>query len=175
MVLTGIGLAQVAAWGRDWLLERGGGEDITAGPVALVLSRWCLVSLHVWTGPALTAHRYRGHDNLRAVAFVEHGPDVCGLGLFGLDGDDWVNYGGYTYLHRPVPMYWPKDEAEFHRLEAGFDTLIYIKAPPDDLRFTPQRCFGQVCVVWRSVGCAPLPMFAMPFPDSVPRPPYSGP
>jgi hypothetical protein len=67
-------------------------------------------------------------------------------------------------------MYWPKNEAEFHRLEAGFDKLIYIKAPPDDLRFTPQRCFGQVCVAWRSVGCAPLPMFAMPFPDSVPRP-----
>jgi hypothetical protein len=99
------------------------------------MSRWRLVSLHVWKGPALTAHRYRGHDNLRAVAFVEHGPDVCGLGLFELDGDDWVNYGGYTYLHRPVAMYWPKDEAEFHRLEAGFDTLIYIKAPPDDLRF----------------------------------------
>jgi hypothetical protein len=175
MTLTGIGLAQLAAWGRDWLRERGvAGRTPIAGPVAVVLSWWCLVSFHVWTGAALTAHRYRDHDNLRAVSFVAHGPGVCGLGLYGLDGNDWVNYGGYTYLHRSVPMYWPKDEAAFHSLEAGFDTLIYVKAPPDGLRFTPQRCFGQVCVARRSGGCAPLPMLAMPFPSSVPRPRYGG-
>ena len=172
MALAGIGLAQVAAWGRDWLLDRGvRPRTATAGSVALVLSWWCLVSFHVWTGAALTAHRYRGHDNLRAVSFVAHGSPVCGLGLYGLDGEDWGNYGGYTYLHRPVPMYWPKDDAEFDVLAAGFDTLVYIKAPPEGLGFTPQRCFGQVCVARRSGGCAPLPMLAMPFPAPVPRPP----
>ena len=172
MAMAGIGLAQVAAWGRDWLLDRGvRPRTATAGSVALVLSWWCLVSFHVWTGAALTAHRYRGHDNLRAVSFVAHGSPVCGLGLYGLDGEDWGNYGGYTYLHRPVPMYWPKDDAEFDVLAAGFDTLVYIKAPPEGLGFTPQRCFGQVCVARRSGGCAPLPMLAMPFPAPVPRPP----
>jgi hypothetical protein len=171
MTLTGIGLAQVAAWGRNWLQERGLRErTATAGSVAIVLSWWCLVSFHVWTGAALTAHRYRGHDNLRAMSFVAHGPSICGLGLYGLDGEDWGNYGGYTYLHRPVQMYWPKDKAEFDTLSAGFDTLIYIKAPPEGSGFTPQRCFGQVCVARRSAGCAPLPMLAMPFPDTVPRP-----
>jgi hypothetical protein len=171
MTLVGVGLAQVAAWGRDRLLERGVRErTATAGPVVLVLSWWCLVSFHVWTGAALTAHRFRGHDNLRAVSLVAHGPALCGLGLYGLDGDDWVNYGGYTHLHRPVPMYWPKDEAEFDTLAAAFDTLVYIKVPPEGLGFTPQQCFGQVCVARRSGGCAPLPMLAMPFPDPVPRP-----
>jgi hypothetical protein len=67
-------------------------------------------------------------------------------------------------------MYWPKDEAEFDTLAAGFDTLVYLKAPPEGLGFTPQRCFGQVCVARRPGGCAPLPMLAMPFPDPVPRP-----
>jgi GPI mannosyltransferase 3 len=171
MVLTGIGLAQVAAWGRDRLRERGVRKRAaTAGSVAVVLTWWCLVSFHVWTGAALTAHRYRGHDNLRAISFVAHGQAVCGLGLYGLDGEDWVNYGGYTYFHRPVPMYWPKDEAEFDTLATGFDTLVYIKAPPERLGFTPQRCFGNVCVARRSGGCASLPMLAMPFPSTVPRP-----
>jgi GPI mannosyltransferase 3 len=171
MVLAGIGLAQVAAWGRDWLLDRDvRGRTATAGPVAVTLMWWCQVSFHVWTGAALTAHRYRGHDNLQAVSFVAHGPAICGLGLYGLDGEDWGNYGGYTYLHRSVPMYWPKDEAEFDTLSAGFDTLVYIKAPPEGLGFTQQRCFGQVCVAWRSGGCASLPMLAMPFPGPVPRP-----
>jgi hypothetical protein len=171
MVLTGIGLAQVAARSRQWLVGHGVlGRAATAGPVVLVLSWWCLVSLHVWTGAALTAHRYRGHDNLRAVSFVAHGPAICGLGLYGLDGKDWGNYGGYTYLHRPVPMYWPKDEAEFDTLSAAFDTLVYIKAPPEGLGFTSQRCFGQVCVARRPGGCASHPMLAMPFPSPVPRP-----
>jgi GPI mannosyltransferase 3 len=171
MVLTGIGLAQVAAWGRDWARKRGmPGRTATIGPIAVVLTWWCLVSFHVWTGAALTAHRYRGHDNLRAISFVSHGPAVCGLGLYGLDGEDWVNYGGYTYFHRLVPIYWPKDEAEFDTLATGFDTLVYIKAPPERLGFTPQRCFGNVCVARRPGGCAPLPMLAMPFPSTVPRP-----
>ena len=171
MILAGIGLAQVAAWGCDWLRERGvRGRAATAGPVVTVVSWWCLVSFHVWTGAALTAHRYRGHDNLQAVSFVAHGPAFCGLGLYGLDGDDWANYGGYTYLHHPVPMYWPKDEAELDRLAAGFDTLVYTKAPPAGLGFTPQRCFGQVCVAKRSDGCTSLPMLAMPFPGPVARP-----
>jgi hypothetical protein len=83
---------------------------------------------------------------------------------------DWTSYGGYTYLHRPVPMYWPKDEAEIEALAAGFDTLVYTKAPPEGLGFMPQRCFGEVCVARRSGGCAALPMLAMPFPSRVPRP-----
>jgi GPI mannosyltransferase 3 len=171
MVLAGIGLAQVADWGRGWMLERGARKSAaTAGSVAVVLTWWCLVSFHVWTGAALTAHRYRGHDNLRAISFVAHGPAVCGLGLYGLDGEDWVDYGGYTYFHRPVPMYWPKDEAEFDTLTTGFDALVYVKAPPERLGFTPQRCFGNVCVARRSGGCASLPMLAMPFPSTVPRP-----
>ena len=171
MVLAGTGLAQVATLGRDWLLDRGvQNRTATAGPITVALSWWCLVSFHVWTGAALTAHRYRGHDNLRAVSFVAHGPAICGLGLYGLDGEDWVNYGGYTHFHRPVPMYWPKDKAEFDTFAAGFDTLVYVKAPPEGFGFTPQRCFGQVCVARRSGGCTSLPMLAMPFPGSVPRP-----
>jgi hypothetical protein len=171
MTLAGIGLAQVAIWGRDRLLERGvQGWAATAGPVAVVLSWWCLVSLHVWTGATLTAYRLGRHDNLQAASFVAHGPAVCGLGLYGADGEDWINYGGYTYLHRSAPMYWPKDEPEFAALAAGFDTLVYTKAPPEGLGFMPQRCFGQVCVARRSDGCASLPMLAMPFPDPIPRP-----
>jgi hypothetical protein len=171
MVLAGIGLAQIASWGQDWLRDRGKqGWTATVGSITVVLAWWSFVSFEVWTGSALTAHRYREHDNLAAVSFLAHGPAVCGLGLYGLDGTDWAHYGGYTYFHRPVPMYWPKDEAELDTFAPGFDTLVYIKVPPEGLGFTSQRCFGRVCVVRRSGGCASLPMMAMPFPNPVPRP-----
>lgn len=105
------------------------------------------------------------------MTFVAHGPALCGLGLYGLGGTDWVNYGGYTYLHRSAPMYWPKDEAELDTFAAAFDTLLYTKPPPEEAGFTRERCFGEVCVARRSGGCASLAMMPMPFPGPVPRPP----
>jgi GPI mannosyltransferase 3 len=165
VVLAGIGLAQIASWGRDWLRDRGKqGRTATVGSVTVALAWWCFVSFQVWTGAALTAHRYRGHDNLAAVSFVVHGPAACGLGLYGLDGEDWVNYGGYTYFHRPVPMYWPKDEAALVAFAVGFDTLIYTKAPPEGLGFVRQRCFGEVCVARRRGSCQSIPLMPMPVP-----------
>ena len=101
---------------------------------------------------------------------LERSPTSCGIGLYGLGGNDWAYSGGYTYFHRPLPMYWPKDTAALAAYAAGFDTLVYTEAPPEGLGFTPKQCFGQVCVARRSGGCAPLPMMAMPFPAPVARP-----
>jgi hypothetical protein len=171
MVSAGLGLAQIASWARDWLRDRGTEKSIAAlAAMAVSLGWWCFVSFDVWTGPALAAHRDRAHDNLTAMTVVAHLPALCGLGLYGLDGKDWVDYGGYTYLHRPVPMYWPTDEAELETFAAAFDTLLYTKPPPKEAGFTLQRCFGAVCVARRSGDCASSPMMAMPFPDPVPRP-----
>jgi GPI mannosyltransferase 3 len=174
MVSAGIGLAQMVSWGRDWLREHGSSVGAaTLATMAVALGWWCLVSLTVWNGPTLSAYRDRGHDNLAAMSFVAHGRATCGLGLYGLDGYDWVNYGGYTYFHHAVPMYWPKDKTELDTFAVAFDTLVYTKPPPEYLSFTPEQCFGKVCVARRSGGCTSLPMMAMPFPDPVPRPPPS--
>jgi GPI mannosyltransferase 3 len=171
MTSAGIGLAQMASWGEAWLRDRGNrGCAATLVGTAVALWWWFVVSLAVWTGPALAEYRYRGHDQLAAVSFVAHSPALCGLGLYGDDGQDWVDYGGYSYLHRSVPEYWPKNEAELARFAAGFDTLLYTKTPPEGSAFILQRCFGKVCVARRSTGCASLPMMPMPFPDPVPRP-----
>jgi hypothetical protein len=136
----------------------------------LVLCIWALITVTVWTGPALAALRYRAHNNLAAASFVARGAAPCGVGLYGLGGNDWIAFGGYTYLHRPAPMYWPEDEAALSAFAPGFDTLVYSKPPPDALGFTPQRCFGEICVARRQGGCVTLPMVAMPFPDPAIRP-----
>jgi GPI mannosyltransferase 3 len=171
MVLAGIGLAQISSSGQGWLQDRGVRKSIAiVGALAISLGWWCLVSLQVWTGPVLSELRDRARDNLAAMSFVAHDPVICGLGLYGLDGKDWVDYGGYTYLHRSAPMYWPKDEPELNAFARAFDTLIYTRPPAGEAGFTLQHCFGTVCVAHRSGGCAALPMMAMPFPQSVPRP-----
>lgn len=167
-VLVGIGFAQLASWGTYWLREKGLNRN-SATPVCtvLVLFVWALMSLMVWTGPTVASLRYSAHDNLLAASFVAHGPAPCGIGLYGLDGDDWANSGGYTYFHRPLPMYWPKDASALAAYATGFDTLVYTEALPEGLGFALQQCFGKICVARRSGGCASLPMMAMPFPDPV--------
>ena len=171
MVLVGIGLAHIANSVIQQLRIASVSEGVaTLGCTTFVLLAWALASLTVWTRPTLATLRYSAHDNLLAASFVAREPPACGVGLYGLDGDDWANSGGYTYFHRPVPMYWPKDEAALAAFAVGFDTLVYTKTPPEGLGFTPQQCFGKVCVARRSGDCAPLPMMTMPFPDPVARP-----
>jgi hypothetical protein len=165
-VLAGIGLAQMVSWGRDWLIGRGAPNQIAAlAATAFALGWWCLASFQVWAGPTLTAHRQRMHDSLAAAAFVAHRPAPCGIGLYGLGGNDWVIYGGYTYFHRPAPMYWPKDEAALIAAAPGFDTLLSTQPPPEALGFTTLRCLGEVCVAQRAGECRSMPETPLPLPD----------
>jgi phosphatidylinositol glycan class B len=166
-VLAGIGLAQLASWGRRFL-ERGRGRQFAAlASAAFVLAYWCLASYGVWKSGTLTALRYRTYDNLTAAAFVAHGPGTCGIGLYGADGNDWADSGGYTYFHQPAPLYWPRDEAVLIGTAEGFDTLVYTRPPPPSLGFTPLRCFGLVCVARRHGGCHPVTQMPMPVPDAL--------
>ena len=165
-VLAGVGLAQMASWGRDWLTGRGAAKRSAAiASAAFAAAWWGLASLQIWNGAALISHRQRMHDNLVAASVVEHGPAPCGIGLYGLGGDDWDAYGGYTYFHRPAPMYWPRDEAALTAATDAFDTLLYTKPLPPALSFTTRQCIGEVCIAQRTGGCRTVPMTPLPLPD----------
>jgi phosphatidylinositol glycan class B len=165
-VLAGVGLAQMASWGRDWLFDRGASKTpAVLASTTLALGWWCLASFQVWTGATLLVHRHRMHDSLAAAAFVEHMPAPCGIGLYGLDGKDWVYYGGYTYFHRPAPIYWPKDEAALIDTASGFDTLLYTRPPPQALGFATLRCIGEVCVARRPGRCRSILPAPLPIPE----------
>ena len=107
------------------------------------------------------------HDSLAAASFVEQRPAICGIGLYGLNGEDWGIYGGYTYFHRPAPMYWPKDDTELIAAAAGFNTLLYTQPPPQTLGFNTLQCIGEVCVAQRPGGCRSIPMTPIPVPDAL--------
>ena len=165
-VLAGVGLAQMASWGRDWLMGRGLPETrAAAAGTALAAAWWGAASLQVWNGATLTAHRERMHDSLVAASVVAHGPPPCGIGLYGLRGEDWGVYGGYTYFHQAAPMYWPKDETALAAAADTFDTLLYTKPPPAGLGFATRECIGEVCIARRAGPCRSAPMTALPLPD----------
>jgi hypothetical protein len=164
-VLAGAGLAQMTSWGRDWLTGRGMPKRAAAiTSAACAVAWWGLASLQIWNGAALIAHRQRMHDNLVAASVVAHGPAPCGIGLYGL-GDDWDAYGGYTYFHRPAPIYWPEDETALTAAADAFNTVLYTKPLPTALGFTMRQCVGEVCIAQRTGGCRTVPMTPLPLPD----------
>jgi phosphatidylinositol glycan class B len=158
-VLAGVGLAQMASWGREWLIGRN--MPVNAAVVtsaALAAAWWGLASCQVWNGATLTPYRQRMHDKLVAASVVAHGPAPCGIGLYGLHGDDWGVYGGYTHFHRSAPMYWPEDEAALTAAADSFDMLLYTDPPPPALGFTTRQCIGEVCIAQRAGSCRTVPM-----------------
>ena len=168
MVLGGLGIGQLTAWGADWLGRRGVNRTIAgAACAALLLIYTGFLMFGVWTNSTLVVLRSRVHDHLLAMSFAAKLPAMCGIGLYGAEGRDWAMYGGYTRLHRPVPMYWPADEAELAMTAPAFDTLLYTVTLPPALGFATTTCFGQVCVARRQGGCVAQSMAAMPYPEPI--------
>ena len=161
-IVAAVGLASFVAGPvavlRRWL------PDTRARPfsAAALIIAWCLLALGVWTGEPLSKLRLRGQGTVLAASFVSHRSDVCGIGLFGFAGEDWGVYGGYTYLHHPVPMYWPKDETELASRAPAFNILLSTDAPPPALGFNEDKCFDGICVWHRPGGCSPAPMARLP-------------
>jgi GPI mannosyltransferase 3 len=164
-VLTGIGLARCARRGCEALQEhrwRPTFAPLLAASVAILL--WLPLAGKVSFGGTLTALRFRNHDRLEAALFVANGPNPCGIGVYGPGKHEWVSSGGYTYLQKPVPLYWPQDEAALLADAPAFDTLIYRHPPPPSLDFRRAACFGRVCVARRPGGCRNMAMRALPIP-----------
>jgi GPI mannosyltransferase 3 len=165
-VLAGIGVGQLIDWGVRRLRSRGMREPIALGvATALVLGYWGLTAFTLWSGDNFAKLRRLASDNLAAMSFAARLPGICGIGLYGLEGKDWVWYGGYSRLHRPLPMYWPKDATDLGKAVPAFDTLLYTVAPPAELGFRTAQCFGGVCVARRPGRCGARPMMGMPFPE----------
>jgi GPI mannosyltransferase 3 len=169
IVLAGIGAAQLVEWETRAFTGRGVRAGIAvAASAAAVLAYWGLTAFQVWTSDAFAELRHRGHDNLQAEAFAARLPAICGLGLYGsTPGFDWTVYGGYTYLHRSVPMYSPKNAADLAATAPSFDTLLYTAAPPPELGFATLACFGKTCVARRPGSCSAQRAPPMPFPQGV--------
>ncbi|WP_419827759.1 hypothetical protein [Sphingomonas sp.] len=127
---------------------------------------WAAIAVAAWlacSGAVLACGlRSGGWDRvtpaLQAFAALRQAPG-CGVALL---GRDWTDSGGYTYLHRPVPLYIPDDGSVppaswIARAGAGFDLIVAParlgSALPSDYRRT--TCFGagQACLYRRSGGC----------------------
>lgn len=98
---------------------------------------------------------------LEAFAALRDAPGLCGVAIV---GTPWTDTGGYTYLHRAVPLYAPdtNDTAPatwVPATAAGFDTILAPAALAATLPpvYARGACFGdgRACLFRRSGGCDP--------------------
>jgi phosphatidylinositol glycan class B len=164
-IMVGMGFARLSQEGARILRDRAVASRAGPACAVLLLGYWVIAAAHVWTGETMVSLRLRVHDNLAAASFTARMPALCGLGLYGVKGQDWARYGGYTMLHRPVPLFWPEDERELKAAAPAFNVLLYTsESAPAELGYQTIACFGKTCVARRPGSCAAMPQPAMPFP-----------
>jgi hypothetical protein len=117
-----------------------------AASVALVL--FALFS--AFLAPQFTYWNY----NSGAMAMVEQlsrNPAVCGLGVHGIS---WFDTGGYTHLHRNIPMVLMSEGAGLDQESSSVNAVIAYGTLPRLARdFALKGCSEGVCVYQRTGSC----------------------
>lgn len=92
---------------------------------------------------------------LEAMALAGARPELCGLGLVAAP---WIWTGGYTYLHRDVPIFLILDERDGAATAGGYNAVIAPAELMPNLReFSVRRCWpGGVCLGERPGPCRPV-------------------
>jgi hypothetical protein len=81
-------------------------------------------------------------------------PTVCGVGVV---NTGWAWVGGYTWLHRNVPLYEIWHWWELHQL-ARFINVVIVRGPVLDFRpYRLERCWEEYCIYRRPGGCESPP------------------
>jgi hypothetical protein len=159
LVLAGVGLADLVDRVRDARHANLAAAGALAFVLALSLSlanRFDDPLADFGLGPKghpislWTSHR----GLLAATRAVGEDPDVCGVALAGLH---WSQTGGYTYLHRDVPLLDAMDPARLPPLAPFANALIARSdLPPQIGPYVRTQCWPLACVYRRAGGCAPL-------------------
>ena len=153
-ILAGIGTADVIGWAK----RRAKPDSWTILP-AIAAGGWIAMSASVAVAGPMRYWWTERQAELEAFALVRDTPDLCGVALYGID---WTFSGGYTYLHRPIPLfsYTRLEPDRLARERAQFDAIVTPRTMASPAGFVRKDCFGDdagsgICVLTRPGKCAP--------------------
>jgi hypothetical protein len=124
--------------------------------LAAALLVWTATSAVLMFGDRFRTHLTRSAAEIKALASLRMSAPPCGLGLISVP---WYYGGGYTYLHRNIPIYPIRSRDDPSGTSDAFDVAIAEKdAPLPPLGYRLERCYsGTVCVFRRSGTCVDRP------------------
>lgn len=181
-IVVGFGLAEFAGWiakEAAGQTRHGFSARTTYAAVALC---WLLLACVNVLAPNYVGRWTRTHDSLLASLYVSQNmASACGIGFYGLLAYD---SGGYTYLHRRVPLYASlyRDEVAavldkrlgYNVMVSDMDAVPRSSPTPEALGYRKIACYGSVCIGLRAGGCEALPVMKPGIPPPVvpSLPPY---
>jgi len=145
IILAALGMAEVASW----LTNRGRSRPalraaVVAGLVFCAVTSWLMAPRFL----------YWDKNSGTMVAFdrLSEDSDTCGVGLYGVP---WFYTGGYTHLHRNVPIIPVSNPLELDAHVPNFNRLVaparLADLPP---AFSIDSCWNGICLYRRSGSCA---------------------
>jgi hypothetical protein len=142
-----------------------------------VAAAWLSASLALAASPEYRDEWRQLGGVIESEYWLSRQPRLCGVLFYGVE---WYATGGYAFLHRRVPLYfpaysthllpnggvaWPADlDARRRRVRQAWGAYDFVVTRPSSVAafrptFSPAGCFGsgpdQVCVLARPGGCRP--------------------
>ncbi len=129
--------------------------------IALAIVLWGGTSAVLAVAPGFKPNWLRSREQIQAFYYLHGQENMCGLLLQDVD---WVHTGGYTYLHRNVPMYFQYGDNA--AIEDVASAANYVLLPVDDAAKPPKpyrlvTCFNKaeasgLCILSRPGPCKPV-------------------
>jgi GPI mannosyltransferase 3 len=157
VVISGVGLAQLASWIAEALRDAGWCRRwAIIAPSSLALAVVVLTQLAFANGSEPYRRLWtRGRDMILVSRYIARLGSVCGIGV--LDRY-WTETGGYAAFHHAVPLYWATPLGPLDPDSSAFNTVIYDRTKPVGAGYVEEACFGGSCVAQRQGTCSPEPM-----------------
>jgi hypothetical protein len=136
-----------------------------ADPRRLILiatAGWIIASISIATGAEARNWWTEGRPVLDAFVSIKKQTAICGVAL---DGIHWSRTGGYTYLHRPIPLlvYNTDQKRQLWRDAPNFNAIVAPESASVPREYIRDQCFvskaGQpsICIFRRPGPCATPP------------------
>ncbi len=145
IALTGIGCVEIARWFSEDHSARWNARQIAF--TSLVLCTCTSIFLGLWW-----EEWTQDRGVLVSMLQLSREDNICGVGLVGVH---WSLSGGYTYLHKAVPIVPLDDESDAERSRQIVNVLITsgtMATPVADFRL--QQCNSGTCIYRRDGWCA---------------------
>jgi GPI mannosyltransferase 3 len=161
LILAGFGAASIARW----IEARRGGRMASlavAGFVALLLAMSMSGARGFHASKTQLAYHFgdeqdhwvRRRGGLLGMRALGAEPAVCGVGLAGIG---WGDTGGYTYLHRKIPVFPFPNQDVLWKFMPYFNAMLVQPNKPEKIGpFERQRCLEDACIYVRDGACVEL-------------------
>jgi hypothetical protein len=122
---------------------------------------WLIMSISLATSWAYDQYWFQWRNWILASYEASYEEDLCGVMFF---DRHWSGTGGWSRLHRDVPIYYLRSEEELHHHRSAYNVILGRQDSAERITapFEQQACFWapyaeEVCVFTRPGGCVADP------------------